>query len=63
MTYEAPAAAARDSEYQSALKSVRSAIAKMKGCSEQEREHLQEDLDQLERMADKLEMGREKCPD
>ncbi|MDC0936753.1 GTP-binding protein [Pirellulales bacterium] len=58
MPSDAPPAATRDSDYLSALKSVRSAIAKMRGCSPQEREHLAGDLDQLERMADKLEMGR-----
>lgn len=44
--------------YQAALASVRHAIAQFAGCSEQERQALARELDQLERMAEKLESGR-----
>jgi small GTP-binding protein len=47
-----------NSDYHAALESVRSAIDKFAGCSEEERRELQHDLDALERMAEKLESGR-----
>jgi len=45
-------------DYDAALESVRTAIEKFAGCSEEERSELQHDLDALERMAEKLESGR-----
>ena len=57
MTTEAPPTF-RDAEYQNALESVRAAIEKMKGCEAEERAQLAGDLDELERMAEKLETGR-----
>jgi hypothetical protein len=47
-----------DDDYRDALDSVRSAIVKFAGCSEQERRELQHDLDALEKMAEKLQSGR-----
>ena len=47
-----------DGDYHAALDSVRSAIENFAGCSEEERHELQNDLDALERMAEKLESGR-----
>lgn len=57
MSTESPSAV-RDEEYGSALQSVRTAIAKLKGCDEQERALLAADLEDLERMAEKLQTGR-----
>ena len=47
-----------DSTYDAALASVRHAIRQFDGCSPEEREVLQADLDRLESMAEKLESGR-----
>jgi predicted GTPase len=60
MTEQPPntAEARDDGDYHAALESVRSAIDKFAGCSEDERRELQHDLDSLERMAEKLESGR-----
>ena len=49
---------ASDGDFAAALDSVRSAIEKFAGCSEEERRELQQDLDALEKMAEKLESGR-----
>ena len=45
-------------DYSAALEAVRAAIAKFDGCSDEEREHLQRDIDELEQMAEKLQNGR-----
>jgi len=45
-------------EIHSSLAAVRQAIERFSGCSEEERLALEDDLDQLERMAEKLESGR-----
>ncbi len=45
-------------DYRDALDAVHRAIAKFKDCSDEERRELQNDLDALERMAEKLEAGR-----
>ncbi len=60
MTEQPPntAEARDDGDYHAALESVRSAIEKFAGCSDDERRELQHDLDALERMAEKLESGR-----
>ena len=47
-----------DSTYDAALASVRHAIRQFDGCSPEERQVLQADLDRLESMAEKLESGR-----
>ena len=47
-----------DTTYTSALSSVRRAIEQFDGCSPEEREVLEKDLDQLRAMADKLTSGR-----
>ena len=47
-----------DLDYKAALDSVRNAIAQFAGCSEEERQVLQNDLDDLGRMAEKLQSGR-----
>ena len=47
-----------DNDYRAALDSVRFAIQQFEGCSEEEREVLQRDLDELARMSEKLESGR-----
>ena len=47
-----------DDNYLAALESVRRAIGQFKDCSEDERHGLQHDLDELGRMAEKLESGR-----
>ena len=47
-----------DADYAAALDAVRHAIEKFSGCSEEERLHLQQDLDELERMSEKLQSGR-----
>ncbi len=44
--------------YDAALDSVRHAIAQFAGCTDDERQHLHQDLDELERMAEKLTSGR-----
>lgn len=48
----------KEDDYQAALDAVRNAIERFDGCSEDERLELQHDLDQLGRMAEKLESGR-----
>jgi len=45
-------------DYADALDAVQNAIAKFKSCSDEERHELQRDLDELERMAEKLKVGR-----
>ena len=45
-------------DYHAALEAVRAAILKFNGCTEEERDHLQRDIDELEKMAEKLESGR-----
>lgn len=45
-------------DYQAALNSVRQAIDKYQDCSDEERQQLKSDLDELGRMAEKLESGR-----
>ena len=47
-----------DASYNAALAAVHQAIAQFEGCSEPEREALQQDLLQLEQMAVKLETGQ-----
>ncbi len=47
-----------DTDFQSALASIQNAIKRFQGCSEEERRELQNDLDELGRMAEKLESGR-----
>lgn len=47
-----------DTDYQSALASVRRALDRFDGCSETEREALARDVDQLRAMTEKLETGR-----
>ena len=48
----------QDEDYNAALEAVRAAILKFDGCSDEEREQLQRDIDELEKMAEKLESGR-----
>ena len=48
----------RDADYDAALASIRHAIDRFSGCSEEEREALQRDLEQLHAMAEKLDVGR-----
>lgn len=50
--------ASENDDYQAALNSVRQAIDKYKDCSDEERQQLKHDLDELGRMAEKLESGR-----
>lgn len=50
--------ASQPDDYNAALEAVRAAIVKFDGCSEEEREHLQQDIDELGKMAEKLESGR-----
>jgi small GTP-binding protein len=45
-------------DYSDALEALQNAIAKFKACSDEERHELQHDLDELERMAEKLKVGR-----
>jgi len=45
-------------DYRDALDAVHRAIAKFKDCSDEELRELQHDLDELERMAEKLKAGR-----
>ncbi|MEM8944158.1 MAG: GTP-binding protein [Planctomycetota bacterium] len=47
-----------DDDYLAAIDAVRDAIEKFKDCSDEERRELQNDLDELARMAEKLESGR-----
>jgi len=47
-----------DNDYRAALDSVRHAIEQFEGCSDEERDVLQHDLDELARMSEKLESGR-----
>ncbi|NOY42480.1 MAG: DUF697 domain-containing protein [Planctomycetes bacterium] len=47
-----------DTDYQAAIDSVRHAIQQFAGCSDDERQELQHDLDELARMSEKLESGR-----
>ena len=47
-----------DDTFLAAIETVRGAIAQFQGCSDEEREELQHDLDELGRMAEKLESGR-----
>ncbi len=47
-----------DSSYHDALAALRHAIGQFRGCSEQERQVLREDLTALESMQEKLESGR-----
>ncbi len=48
----------QDVDYQAALDAVRRAIAQFQDCSDEERQELQSDLGQLERMSEKMESGR-----
>lgn len=50
--------ASENDDYQAALHSVRQAIDKYQDCSDEERQQLKYDLDELGRMAEKLESGR-----
>jgi len=50
--------ARKDNDYQAARDAVLRAIAQFQDCSEEERLELQSDLEQLERMAEKLDSGR-----
>ncbi len=45
-------------DYRNAIDAVRFAIAQFKDCNEEERHELQRDLDELQRMSEKLETGR-----
>ncbi len=47
-----------DGTFLAAIETVRGAIAQFQGCSDEERQELQHDLDELGRMAEKLESGR-----
>ena len=47
-----------DEDYLAAIDAVREAIERFQDCSDQERQELQHDLDELGRMAEKLEAGR-----
>ena len=47
-----------DADYQAALDSVRNAIEQFKACSDEERQALQKDLNELASMSEKLESGR-----
>ncbi|NOZ40730.1 MAG: DUF697 domain-containing protein [Planctomycetes bacterium] len=47
-----------DDTFLAAIETVRGAIQQFQGCSEKERKELQHDLDELSRMAEKLESGR-----
>lgn len=47
-----------DDDYLDAIDAVRETIARFEHCSEEERKELQHDLDELSRMAEKLESGR-----
>jgi len=47
-----------DNDFHAAQAAVRRAIENLQGCSEQERRVLESDLDELERMAEKLAAGR-----
>ncbi len=47
-----------DTDYQAAIDSVRHAIQQFAGCSDDERQELQQDLDELAKMSEKLESGR-----
>ncbi len=47
-----------DPKFHEAIKSVESALGKLSGCSEKEREQLRHDIQQLEEMHDKLASGR-----
>lgn len=47
-----------DGDYDAALASIREAIEQFRGCSVEERAALARDLDQLHKMAEKLESGR-----
>jgi len=47
-----------DADYQSALGAVRRVIDQFAGCSDEERQQLQHDLDEMERMSEKLQSGR-----
>jgi len=48
----------RDEDFQAALDAVGRAIAQFEDCSVEERQELQQDLDELGRMAEKLQSGR-----
>jgi hypothetical protein len=48
----------RDADYEAAIATVRHAIDRFSGCSEEERATLQRDLEQLHDMVEKLEAGR-----
>ena len=47
-----------DDTFLAAIETVRRAIEQFEGCSDEERDELQHDLDELGRMAEKLESGR-----
>ncbi len=47
-----------DETFLAAIETVRRAIEQFQGCSDEERDELQHDLDELGRMAEKLESGR-----
>jgi hypothetical protein len=48
----------RDADYDAAVESVRHAIDRFRGCSDEERASLQHDLERLHTMAEKLTAGR-----
>ena len=48
----------RDADYDAAIDTVRHAIDRFSGCSEEERATLERDLEQLHDMVEKLEAGR-----
>ena len=54
----APAAPVLESDYEAAMASIRRAIDQFRGCTPEERESLQRDLDQLHAMAEKLAAGK-----
>ncbi|RIK73753.1 MAG: GTP-binding protein [Planctomycetota bacterium] len=47
-----------DADYQASLAAIQAAIARFKGCNEQELHELSDDLNELARMAEKLRSGR-----
>ncbi len=58
MTKISPENGPHDETFLAAIDAVRRAIEQFEGCSEEERQELQSDLDELGRMAEKLESGR-----
>ncbi len=54
----APGSSLPDTDFHAALATVRRAIEQFQGCSDEEKRLLARDLDELEKMAEKLESGR-----